>query len=281
MKPSNVFILTTFAVRDLVKVLDFGIAKILEPSGGAVLTELGQVLGTVAYMAPEQARGLQVDGRADLFAVGAILFEALSGQRPRTLGPAAVIDAASKPCAKLRAVAAGIDPQLAAVVDRALSLDRNARFPNAAAMAAALAPFGRLEPIEVAGIENAEATLRDDEGAAPENATTATGRATAHLAPRRHDASPLLATLDDPAPIAATQDDVSGPSSPSAAPAPRTSYQPPLLLRPSVPTPASRPQPAQLPPSQRSGVILALAVVVVVLVAIAAAAFVFVDLRGR
>lgn len=142
VKPANIFILKTFAVRDFVKVLDFGVAKVLDPGSAApVITDLGQVLGTASYMAPEQAKGLQVDGRADLFAVGSILFEALSGRRPRELGAAGIIDVGMKPCLKLRDVAPSIDPLLARVVDRALALDPKERFPTAEAMAKALAPF--------------------------------------------------------------------------------------------------------------------------------------------
>jgi eukaryotic-like serine/threonine-protein kinase len=293
VKPGNVFILKTFAVRDFVKVLDFGIAKVLEPSGGAVLTELGQVLGTASYMAPEQARGVQVDGRADLFSVGGILFEALSGRRPRELGKTALVDVATKPCLKLLAVAPLVDPQLAAVIDRALALDRNARFPSAAAMAAALAPFGPQELIDV-GRTDGEATVRDSAFASLEYATTATGTPNTPVAPTEDDATPLLATVDDPAPLSATQDDppraltastkrsagVGEPQPPSAPPAPRTSYQPPLLRQPSIPAPAYRPLPAPVPSSRWSGAFWALPIVIAVLVAIATGVFLFTDLRA-
>ena len=154
VKPANVFILKTLAVRDFVKVLDFGIAKFLDP-GARGLTDLGQIVGTVSYMAPEQARGLPVDGRADVFAVGAILFQAISGKRPRTLGPAGIFEAGTMPCLKLHDVAPFVDPRLAAVVDRALALDRNERFPTARAMATALAPFA---PQQISDLERTEPT---------------------------------------------------------------------------------------------------------------------------
>lgn len=83
LKPENVMLVEQDGPKDLVKVLDFGIAKIqLGASGEPALTQLGSVFGTPEYMAPEQAQGLPVDARADLYAVGLILYEMLSGQSP-------------------------------------------------------------------------------------------------------------------------------------------------------------------------------------------------------
>jgi hypothetical protein len=78
LKPDNVFL-----TRDgRVKLLDFGLAKLQPASEGATRTESGLIMGTVGYMAPEQVRGAAVDGRADLFALGAILHEMLAGAAP-------------------------------------------------------------------------------------------------------------------------------------------------------------------------------------------------------
>ncbi len=79
MKPGNVFLIDRGGTPDFVKVLDFGIAKI---DDGVRLTQAGTVFGTASYMAPEQATGGEVDGRADIYAVGCMLFEALTGQLP-------------------------------------------------------------------------------------------------------------------------------------------------------------------------------------------------------
>jgi len=77
VKPENVFLAGPSAT---VKVLDFGISKVAENSDG--LTKTGTVMGTPDYMAPEQARGDRVDARADIYAVGAILYRALTGRKP-------------------------------------------------------------------------------------------------------------------------------------------------------------------------------------------------------
>jgi serine/threonine-protein kinase len=88
LKPENVMLVTREGDSDFVKVLDFGIAKV--PVGtigeskvpGQALTQLGMVYGTPEYMAPEQALGQDVDQRADLYALGVIAFEMLTGNRP-------------------------------------------------------------------------------------------------------------------------------------------------------------------------------------------------------
>jgi serine/threonine-protein kinase len=89
LKPENVMLVEKGGEPDFVKVLDFGIAKVPigevpAAAGGAPITKAGMVFGTPEYMAPEQALGQNVDGRADLYALGVILFEMLAGVRPFT-----------------------------------------------------------------------------------------------------------------------------------------------------------------------------------------------------
>jgi serine/threonine protein kinase len=86
LKPENVFL----TKEGRVKILDFGLAKLMEPRGGAeaqadlptLNTDPGAVMGTVGYMSPEQVRGQPVDHRSDLFSLGVILYEMLAGERP-------------------------------------------------------------------------------------------------------------------------------------------------------------------------------------------------------
>jgi eukaryotic-like serine/threonine-protein kinase len=83
LKPDNIMLIERDGQRDVVKILDFGIAKVTQPtSGHEALTQAGVIFGTPEYLSPEQALGEAVDGRADLYAAGVILFEMLMGRRP-------------------------------------------------------------------------------------------------------------------------------------------------------------------------------------------------------
>ena len=138
VKPGNVFVTQTVGEPSFVKLLDFGVAKVdparvTEESGP--LSVEGQVLGTSAYMAPEQAIGTVVDARADLFGVGALMFHAISGCKPRQPGPEGP---ARSPSRKLREVSPWAPAPLAAIVDKALSCHPEERFGSAEEMEAAL-----------------------------------------------------------------------------------------------------------------------------------------------
>ena len=83
LKPENIMLVERDGQRDVVKILDFGIAKVTEPqSGGQALTQAGVIFGTPEYLSPEQALGEAVDARTDIYAAGVILFEMLAGRRP-------------------------------------------------------------------------------------------------------------------------------------------------------------------------------------------------------
>jgi eukaryotic-like serine/threonine-protein kinase len=117
-----------------VEVLDFGIARMR--SSKQVLTMTGSRLGTAAYMAPEQVRGEEVDGRVDIFAVGATMFRLLAKRRIHEADGEAqlLVKMSTESAPALRSVAPEVGEHLAMVVDRALSFDRAKRYPSALAM---------------------------------------------------------------------------------------------------------------------------------------------------
>ena len=141
LKPANIFLTTVAGVHDVVKLLDFGVAKLREST--KKLTKAGDMIGTPTFMAPEQVRGEEVDGRADLYAVGVMMYGCLAGTPPFwAADPGETIRRVLKhDYAPLVSAAPTVDPALAAVVEKALALDRDDRYADAAAMRAALAPW--------------------------------------------------------------------------------------------------------------------------------------------
>jgi len=126
IKPANVML----EAGDLVKVTDFGIAKPLDAADQ--LTATGALIGTPAYMSPEQARGEAVDGRSDLFAVGCILYEMATGQR--AFGGASLtailLKIATENPRPIAEVNPGVPAPLVTIVGRALSKDPKARYQS-------------------------------------------------------------------------------------------------------------------------------------------------------
>jgi serine/threonine-protein kinase len=138
IKPANLFLTSDGHI----KVLDFGIARLAEPSADG-LTQTGAAIGTPSFMPPEQARGRweQVDARTDVWAVGATMFALLTGDRPRHAETTQeeMLLAMTQPLAPLRSVLPDIGPDVAAVVDRAVAHEREGRWPDATAMRDAVA----------------------------------------------------------------------------------------------------------------------------------------------
>jgi serine/threonine-protein kinase len=134
LKPENVFLTRIGQV----KVLDFGIARLRELSKPDTSTRAGESMGTPAYMAPEQARGLwdEVDGRSDLWSVGATMFCLLAGRLVH-LGRTSqeqLLSAMTRTAPPLRSVAPDVSTLVANVVDRALAFNKAMRWPDARRM---------------------------------------------------------------------------------------------------------------------------------------------------
>ncbi|MEQ8280310.1 MAG: protein kinase [Deltaproteobacteria bacterium] len=135
LKPDNVMVVAPGGpVR--VKVLDFGLAKITETGADQTLTQAGAVFGTPRYMSPEQAAAEPADHRADLYAVGVILYEALAGRPPFT--GASAIDVLRSHITQPPPAIDDLPAPLSAVVERALAKRPGERFQSAAAFAEAL-----------------------------------------------------------------------------------------------------------------------------------------------
>ncbi len=129
------------------KVLDFGISKIAAGSDlrDLDLTQSGTVMGTPFYMSPEQVRGLRdVDARGDVYAFGVILYEMLTGACPFDADTynELILKIVTEEATPLLSLNAEVDPILAAVIARAMSRDREQRYPSVAELAADLEPFG-------------------------------------------------------------------------------------------------------------------------------------------
>lgn len=183
LKPENIFL-----TKDgVVKILDFGIARIRELSGKSSATQTGSLMGTPAFMAPEQARGRwdDVDARTDLWAVGATMFMLLTSRfvhEAETVNEALVLAVT----ARARSVATlepGVHPLVVQLVDRALAYEKDARWHDAREMQDALrAAYTALEGgSRMAELSVPEAVVVADVGkSVPETvqkpATLTTGR---------------------------------------------------------------------------------------------------------
>jgi serine/threonine-protein kinase len=144
LKPANLF-LANGAGGPGIKLLDFGISKLSGLSGtvGHQLTAEGDLTGSPLYMPPEQLRAKEVDGRADIWALGATLYELLTGRRPFQAENMMaecnrILTEAPVPPSRLRG---DVPPGLDAVVLRCLEKAASARFASAGELATALAPF--------------------------------------------------------------------------------------------------------------------------------------------
>jgi hypothetical protein len=147
MKPDNCFRISRAGDSDFVKVLDFGIAKVeTGDAGGKGLTQTGMIFGTPEYMSPEQAQGEKIDHRADIYAVGVIMYQLLCGQQPFT--GASFMQVLTKhmfdiPQAPSEvAPEANIPPEAERIVLKCMQKDRTYRFQSMSELIAAIERVG-------------------------------------------------------------------------------------------------------------------------------------------
>ena len=142
IKPQNIYLVQTGRQLPDVKLLDFGLAKVLSSGKGEPkLTRTGMAIGTPAFMAPEQAAGAKdIDLRADIYAVGVVLYLCLTGRRPANAHNAKETDDKDRVFVMPRAIVPSIPEGLEAVTLCALEANREDRFSGAQEMVEALLP---------------------------------------------------------------------------------------------------------------------------------------------
>ena len=138
LKPQNIFVTRDHEGREVLKLVDFGIAKIIGGDGALEqMTRAGMVFGTPQYMSPEQALGLEIDARADLYAAGVLLYQIVTGRLPfNSDDPVALIrmQVSTEP----PALPPQVPQELAGVIFRLLAKQKEQRFPDARTVRMAL-----------------------------------------------------------------------------------------------------------------------------------------------
>jgi serine/threonine protein kinase len=171
LKPANLFLARGDGESITIKVLDFGVAKLVpDPhaiDGGGALTRTGTVLGSPLYMSPEQARGgRQVDARADIWSLGVVLYRALSAREPHdTVGGLGdlIIAICTRQAPPVQLYAPWVSREVSSILHRALAIEPGLRFQSAGELLAEirkLVPSLEIRASELIGVTEAERTQR-------------------------------------------------------------------------------------------------------------------------
>jgi non-specific serine/threonine protein kinase len=135
IKPQNIL----FTGTGQVKLADFGIARRLRTANDTTATQPWKVAGTLMYMSPEQARGMPLDGRSDIYSLGVVLYEAACGRHPfRQSGSPTSLAGIRRRAAEIRELRPDLSEELAEILEKAMAEDPGDRFQTAGDMADAL-----------------------------------------------------------------------------------------------------------------------------------------------
>ncbi len=149
LKPDNVYLASgRKSQRDFVKVLDFGVSKFSALDSDMSMTKTGAVMGTPYYMSPEQARGAKVDHRSDLYSVGVVMYQAITGRLPfkaETFNELVFKIALESP-EPAEVVVPGLDPGFASIITRAMTREADLRFQTAREFQATIAQWMMTSP---------------------------------------------------------------------------------------------------------------------------------------
>lgn len=168
LKPDNIMLTRSRTSRDVVKVVDFGIAKATQ-SEGQTVTRTGLMVGTPAYMSPEQLRGAALDSRSDLYSLGCILYEMVTGQRPfaAPTGEVSWERRLTESPPKVRSIDPGLPGKLEEIISRAMARSPEERYQTAGELRDALVGVreaGSEEPRRSPGEPWGQATTVPDWG---------------------------------------------------------------------------------------------------------------------
>jgi serine/threonine protein kinase len=259
LKPDNIFLVPNELVQSgiQVKLLDFGIAKLADEQTAGLKTQTGAMMGTPAYMSPEQCMGKSdLDHRTDIYSLGCILFHVLCGRPPFTsehgtgmMIAAHIRDAAPDP----RTFNASIPPQLVAIIQRCLEKEPSARFQSAAELRNALVGAGANAPLSKPPVDMGYLATMPPPSTNLGTAPTTHSASAAQVLPaatqpsKRKSKAPLIAGVvavmaAGVAVFAINENQTSAPPPPTPAPSP--------VVAAAATPPPPPPSPAVSPPQQ-------------------------------
>jgi serine/threonine protein kinase len=270
LKPDNIFIVIDPDIVDgeRTKILDFGIAKLASEQSGISKTRTGTVLGTPAYMSPEQSKGAgNVDARADLYALGCILFEMLCGRPPFVAeGGGEVMAQHIYAAVPMPSSIAPVSQELEQLVVRALAKDPAHRFQSAHDIIAALQMAVPPNSKPLGAVRVFTAQERSPHASTPAQTTLSAANSTTSSLPTPRRRAWLVATVAilvitvgagatafrqrSSASLPAVPENASSPASQPATPEATSSSMNPTVHEPADGSPASAPIPPPPEPSR-------------------------------